>query len=46
MENLETAFLLMVVGMATVFVILLSRPLKSIFQRKILFYECFADFFQ
>ena len=23
-----------------------SRPLKSIFQRKILFYECFADFFQ
>lgn len=26
--------------------ILISRPLKSIFQRKILFYECFADFFQ
>lgn len=25
---------------------LFSRPLKSIFQRKILFYECFADFFQ
>ena len=27
-------------------VLLVSRPLKSIFQRKILFYECFADFFQ
>ena len=31
---------------ASILYVLLSRPLKSIFQRKILFYECFADFFQ